>query len=229
MTKEEFEKKIRKPAVGFQVGGFRPGESILDSWFGKVLVGGEGESWPESEGKPMIPVCQINLREMTYRPKNLLDVEFLTLFIDSEELPSDESNGNRWLLRTYPDINKLTQIRIPPSEFLIKPFPMRAGKLENDYPCWEDCPVEIPDELEDDYNNLFPNQGGIKLGGWPTLIQGEIFWAPFNQHSANPEYIFQIDSVEKANWYWGDNGVAYIGRGTKPETKDEWVFSWQCY
>lgn len=40
---------------------------------------------------------------------------------------------------------------------------------------------------------------------------------------------FQIDSSEKANLYWGDNGVAYIGRGTKDELKDEWTFSWQCY
>lgn len=133
------------------------------------------------------------------------------------------------MIRTYQDIDELIEIEIPTLDSPIKPFPLKAYKIDVDYPCWEDCPIEIPDEFEDDYYELFPNQGGIKIGGWPTLIQSEIFWAPYNRHPAEPEYVFQIDSIEKANWYWGDSGVAYIGRGTKPNTKDEWTFDWQCY
>ncbi|MEM6297409.1 MAG: DUF1963 domain-containing protein [Bacteroidota bacterium] len=100
--------------------------------------------------------------------------------------------------------------------------------MEKDFPCWEDCPVTVPEEFDDSYQDLFPNQDGIKVGGWPTLIQSEIYWAPMNQHPAKPEFVFQIDSVEKANWFWGHDGVAYIGRGIAAGFENEWMFEWQC-
>ncbi|MHC4974852.1 MAG: DUF1963 domain-containing protein, partial [Planctomycetota bacterium] len=77
--------------------------------------------------------------------------------------------------------------------------------------------------------DLFENTPGFKLGGWPTLIQSEIFWAPWNRHPAAPEYVFQIDSTAKGNWSWGDGGVGYFGRGTAPGKTDEWALAWQCY
>lgn len=229
MTREEFENKIKKSAIRFQVGGFRPSESTTASWIGKVTVAKDGETWPESNGKPMIPICQLNLAELSKRPDNLKDIELITLFVDSENLPDDQPNGEGWLIRTYSNINELKEIEIPMVDFTIKPFQLKPENLEKDFPCFEDCPEEIPEGFDDNYYDLFPNQEGIKIAGWPTLVQSEIFWAPFNQHPAEPEFVFQIDSVEKANWCWGDNGVAYIGRGTKPDYKNEWTFSWQCY
>jgi len=229
MTKEEFENKIRKSAIKFQVGGFRPEDSLTSSWIGNVTVKLGDESWPESNGQPMIPICQLNLTELPNRPENLKDIELITLFIDSSELPDDKPNGEGWLIRTYSDIQELEEIEKPNADFPIKQFQLKPEILDNDFPCWEDCPIEVPEEFDEDYYDLFPNQEGIKIGGWPTLVQSEIFWAPFNQHPAEPEFVFQIDSIEKANWFWGDNGVAYIGRGKKPESKNEWTFSWQCY
>ena len=81
--------------------------------------------------------------------------------------------------------------------------------------------------MEDDLGDALENVPGLKLGGWPTLIQSEIFWAPWNRHPASPEYVFQIDSDEKAQWAWGDAGVGYFGRGTAPGRRDEWALSWQ--
>jgi hypothetical protein len=60
----------------------------------------------------------------------------------------------------------------------------------------------------------------INLGGWPTLIQSEISWG--KKHPAAPEYVFQINTTQKGNWMWGDNGTAK-GR------RDEWALDWQCY
>lgn len=229
MTKEEFVHKIRKPAIKFQVGGFRPVEDLTASWIGNITVKGVNESWPEFKGQPMIPICQLNLSEFTNKPNNLKDIELLTLFLGANELPKDKPNGQGWLLRTYKDITKLEEIEKPNFDIPVKAFQLKPEPIANDFPCWEDCPIEVPQEFEESYYDLFPNQEGIKIGGWPTLVQSEIFWAPLNQHLAEPEFVLQVDSIEKANLYWGDNGVAYIGRGTKPESKDEWSFSWQSY
>jgi uncharacterized protein YwqG len=104
---------------------------------------------------------------------------------------------------------------------------MRAQVVEVDYPEYEDVPEEIPLEIEETYIDDFENASGFKLGGWPTLIQSEIFWAPFNRHPANPEFVFQIDSTAKGNWSWGDRGVGYFGRGTTEGHRDEWTLAWQ--
>jgi hypothetical protein len=71
MTKEEFENKIKKSAIGFQIGGFRPEDSLTSSWIGNVKV--SGESWPKSNGQSMIPICQLNLKELPNIPENLKD------------------------------------------------------------------------------------------------------------------------------------------------------------
>lgn len=227
MNKEEIENQITKKATVFQVGGFRPEESPLSSWLGRVLVQKPNEEWPQSNGEPMIPVCQINLKELQYVPKNLKDIQFLTVFINPDSMPDDKPNGSGWELRAYNSIEELEEITNP-IDGPIKPFQMKGDVVGNDFPCWEDCPIEIPEEYEEEYYDLFPNKEGIKLGGWPTLVQSEIFWAPFNEHPATPEYVLQIDSVEKANWSWGQAGIVYIGRGTKPDKRDVWTFSWQC-
>lgn len=232
MTKEEILEKIaRKPTV-FLVGGFRPDDDILSSWVGKVMVGKEGEEWPMSDGEPMIPLCQINLTRIPYKPDNLKDIEFITVFIDGEDLPcKDEPNGEKWCLRAYKKIDELIPIKSPQMDcyMRLKPFQLKPELVEADCPSWEDCPVEISEECDDDYHDIFINRDGLKVGGWPSLIQGEIFWAPLNRQPAKPEYVFQIDSLEKAGLFWGDTGCAYFGRGTTPGHEDTWHFTWQCF
>lgn len=221
--------QIRRSAIPFQVGGFRPDHSPTTSWVGKVMLAKEGETWPQSNGIPMMPICQINLTDLPNRPASLQDIAFLTLFFDPEEIPIDTPNGDGWLLRTYSSLEELVPHTPPDTHFPLKPFQMKAEPAKDDYPCHEDREVEIPDEWEDEFMDQYPNLEGIKLGGWPTLIQSEIFWAPGNAHPADPEYVFQVDSVDKAHLFWGDGGVAYFGRGTKPGHENEWTFSWQCF
>lgn len=104
---------------------------------------------------------------------------------------------------------------------------MRPRLIETDYPCREDVAFEIPESLGDAYYDLCANTDGFKLGGWPSLIQSEIFWGA--DQLTRPEYVFQIDSDPKASWAWGDSGVGYFGRGTTEAKRDEWSLEWQCY
>jgi len=226
---DEIERQLRRTAIGWEIGGFRPPEDPLHSWFGRVNWCAPGEVWPESGGKLMHALCQINLTGLPFRPPRLDDLALITVFIGPDELPLDTPNGEGWCLRAYPGLDGLVPLAPRETGSPIKSFPMRARVIERDYPCWEDVAIELPPEIGDAYFDLFENIGGLKLGGWPSLVQSEIFWAPWNRHPAAPEFVFQIDTTEKGNWMWGDNGVGYFGRGTAPGRRDEWTLAWQCY
>ncbi|GAB4016445.1 DUF1963 domain-containing protein [Spirosoma koreense] len=230
MNKKDFRQAIGRRAVRLNVGGFRPTGQPQASWFGKVLLAKAGESWPRSNGKSMLALCQVNLDEFPFKPEPVQDLAFLTVFIDAGAIPSHEDlNHTNWCLRTYQSLDELVPLEQPPVTSPIKPFQMRPERIDADFPLPEDCPVSIPARYEETFYEQFPNVDGIKFGGWPTLIQGDIFWSPSRQHLLQPTFAFQIDSVLKAHWQWGDNGIAYFGRGTTAGSEDEWVFSWQCY
>lgn len=224
-----FGEEIRRRAVVMQVGGDKRGATPMSSWFGRVAVGLPGDVWPESDGQPMQALCQINLTELPLRPPGLEELAFLAIFISSDELPSNTPNGKGWCLRVYKDLGSLVPLEPVETRSSIKLALLRPTVVDADYPCWEDVAEICPEEIENDYLDRFENVSGIKLGGWPTLIQSEIYWAPWNKHPASPRYVFQIDSVAECHWQWGDGGVGYFGRGTTPGLEDEWAFEWQCY
>ena len=230
-SNETFRNKFKRRAIVMEIGGFRPPENPKTSWFGKVAFGLPEEEWPMTgDNRPMVPLAQINITELPFRPARLEDVEFLTIFIDVDGFSDDEPNGSTWCVRAYPSLGALVPLQMPGSlKSEIKALPMRPKIVEADYPCHDDVAGEIPDELADSYEDDFENASGFKLGGWPSLIQSEIYWAPWNKHPAEPEYVFQIDSTEKGRWSWGDGGVGYFGRGTASGHENEWFFSWQCF
>jgi hypothetical protein len=227
MNKSAFVNQIVRRAVRLRVGGFRPTDNPFASWFGKVLVAGAGENWPAVHGKPMCPLCQINLNEFPFKPQLISNLAFITIFIDPDEIPRDEdANGTSWCLRAYSSTDELIPLAQVKTASSIKPFPMLPEVIEQDFPHYDDCPVTIPTRFEEDYSTRFPTADGIKFGGWPLLIQGELDW---NSAAAEPAFVFQIDSIEKAHWQWGDGGIAYFGRAPTAEYQQEWWFSWQCY
>lgn len=229
MLIDEIRERLGRRAIVLELDDSGPPEHPGASWFGRVNLGEPGERWPRSNGRPMLPLCQINLWDMPFRPPRLDDVAFLTVFVDATDLPLDTPNGEGWCLRAYRDAGSLVPLEAPGGSRLV-PFPLRPRVIERDFPKHEDVPVELlPEPVDKRYYDLFETAEGLKLGGWPTLIQAEIFWAPWNQHPADPEYVFQIDSTDKGNWWWGDQGVGYFGRGTAAGTTDEWTLSWQCY
>lgn len=218
---------IRKRAIVLEVGGFRPPDDPMASWFGRVTVAGRDEAWPTMNGAPMHALCQINLAELPFRPPRLADLQMITVFVGPDDLPSDGPNGDNWCLRAYRDLSELLPIEPPATGSTIRAFPMRPRVVEEDFPCRDDVPLDLPDDVDEEYDDLYENVPGIKLGGWPTLLQSEIFWAPWNKHPAAPEFVFQIDSSEKTGWSWGDGGVGYFGRGTVAGHEHEWALAWQ--
>lgn len=221
--------KLVRQACRGVVGGFRPPDDPFTSWFGSVHLGLPGETWPIYNDKLMMPLCQFNLSELPYTPVTLSDIAVLTVFIAPDDIPDGASNGYGWLIRTYSNLGNLVVMEQPKERWPVKSLPIRWELVQKDYPTWDDAAnMDLPEEIADEYEDIFENAGGTKVGGWPSTIQSEIFWAPFNQHPANPEYVFQIGTETKAHWAWGDGGTGYIGRGTG-DARDEWVLAWQCY
>lgn len=229
MALEGFRRKISRPAIRMELGGARPPQDPFFSWFGRVAVGLPDEAWPMMEDKPMHALCQLNLTDLPYRPPQLTDIDLLTVFIGPDRLPIDAPNGEYWCLRAYESLSDLHPITEIDTGSPIKSLPMFPQLLDEDFPCWEDISDEVPDEVGDDYDDLFENERGFKLGGWPTLIQSEIFWAPWDRHPIAPEYVFQIDTTVKGNWAWGDGGIGYFGRGTAAGHESEWALTWQSF
>jgi hypothetical protein len=221
--------QLKRQAIVMDVGGFRPPEDPFASWFGKVNLALPHEEWPECAGEKMHALCQINLTEMPFRPPNCHDLAMITVFIGPSVLPVDQPNGNNWCLRAYSDLSLLRPLKAPPERSPIKAFPLKSRIVEADFPCLDDVSesgLDVGDE--DTYVERCPNVPGLKFGGWPSLIQSTVEWSEEEDDQIKPQYVFQIDSCEKAHWQWGDGGVGYFGRGCAEGFSDYWVMSWQC-
>lgn len=223
---EEWKSKLVRPASRMIIGGFPPPEDPRTSWFGCTTLQDPEEEWPLSKTGPMFPLCQILTSELPFVPDDLQDIALIQIFIAPDFNLYDTNAGQGWCLRTSTSLDPLVPATPPEFKSEIKPLPVRWELLENDLPSFEDLPDDFPDRLHEKWWDSFCGADGSKVGGWPTLVQSEIYWAPWNLHPANPRYVLQIDTEKKANWMWGNCGVGYFGRGTE-DHRDNWTMSWQ--
>ncbi len=232
MTFDAVRARLARPVALGQIGGFRPPEDLLASWLGRVGVVGPGEEWPENAAGPMVGLAQINLAELPLVPAALADLAFLALFVAVDgdgamEPPSGGSGEGSWLLRAYKETLGLRPVEgsLAPD---VQPFPVLWSAGPDELPNWDDATLLLSDEemeeFEDDYEELAGStDDGFKVGGWPSLIQGEIGWSG----PEDPGYLIQIGSDEKARIQWGDGGVVHIGRGRRDPSS--WEAAWQCF
>ncbi|MDB5041189.1 MAG: hypothetical protein JWN27_1915 [Candidatus Eremiobacteraeota bacterium] len=238
MTLASLRNRLAKPASLIEVGGTRQPADPTVSWFGAVHLGAAGEEWPRWQGVPMAPIAQLNVRDAPFVPTALDDVALLTVFAANVPLNGGEANGEGWLVRAYPALDDLVPLAMPPEAHVtlteigcerpLKALPIRYSLLAADFPDWPDVPddVAVSAEIEDEWEAHFVAHDGLKLGGWPALLQDRIFWAPFNEHPSNPEYVFQIAAVPQAGFELFGEGIWYFGRGTG-DARDVWAFEYQ--
>jgi hypothetical protein len=141
-----------RPASAARLGGVRPPQDPLTSWFGRVQVALPGEGWPTTDGAPMLALAQLNLRELPCPPPPALaDVALLTLFLGPWQLPVDQPNGVNWTLRAYPTLDGLVELPEPTparagdpklrkgQDLTLRPFPIR-WQQHLDFPRRDDIP-----------------------------------------------------------------------------------------
>lgn len=225
--KSAFEKK----ATEFISGGFKPTNSISESWIGRVYLYLENEAIPlDNDGKLMLPLFQLCLEGLPFVPEILEESKIITVFI-SKNFPMDLTpNGNNWVLREYKSLDNIIIKDLKNNTSFIKPFPLSNRLIKKDYPVWED--PEIPDDISnkineledsgiiDSYYDIIENNYGHKIGGYATYCQSGIdFGEDF-------EFVFQIASDEKANLNIVDSGNIYLAKNKKTE---EWLFYCDFY
>jgi uncharacterized protein YwqG len=194
----------RKTSV-VQVGGFRPTLDPFATNFGMKPLALVGETWPESSGKPMLFICQLNLASAPVIPDRLTDIKLITFFVETDTASLAEENGDNWCLRAYKSLDGLTPLAAPPE----------APKIKKGFECrWE----EITDA----------KAARTKIGGSGSYIQSEPWW-DYRAHPSAPAYCLQINSEEKVGLAWGDAGTVYLARGTADGCQDQWFLDIQFF
>lgn len=233
----ELEPILREFGRTANIGSHTRRGDVCGSWLGDVRLARPGQEWPVGPHGPLEPVLQINVRDLPFVPPELSDLALITVFLgwndDGFALASDEpfpANGQQWLLRAYQTLDGLEEIECPFRRRCAS-TPIRWSVLEGDMPCYEDGShaYYLCEQAGFKFRDHFETANGLKVGGWPRLIQSEIFWARFNEHPANPEFRFQIDSDDKLKGMWFvHDGVCYFGRGERGH-EHEWAHECQFY
>jgi hypothetical protein len=164
---EELRTRLR-PASVAQVGGFRPPEDPITSWFLKGVSRAD-EGLPTWKGKPMFPLLQIRVDELPVIPDQLKGIALLVLFHNVEQHPFDEPHGEGWLIREYASLEGLQPL--PELDTPYRPFPVQWLSVIDDAPGWEDawdiidlsC-VNDDEQASDSFFEDFNRYRGTKVG-----------------------------------------------------------------
>jgi len=220
-TYKEIDSLLREASIA-QIGGFRPPESRLGSWFGGRGVGLRGEQLPKYRDKDMFCLLQINISELPVVPPELSKTSLLVVFFNREELPFNQAHGDGWEIREYSSLENLEELPESKEPEMIKEFPIKWSKVQDDAPDWENAwdlvdltAVNETDGAEERFYQ-YNRYSGTKIGGYPKCIQ--------HDHDLSG-FVFQIGSEEKPKWMWADNGIAYFNKNKH----GVWVFECQFY
>jgi len=227
----QIKKQIVKQATELKTGGFKPTNSISESWIGKVYLYKENEGIPKDKnGELMIPLFQLCFENIPFVPKVFSDTKALTVFFSSD-LPVDLTlNGENWLIREYKKNDKLLVKELTNPNSFLKAFPLKPEIINEDYPVWDGGGLssELEDKILDlensgeieDYCDIAENQYGHKIGGYPSFCQPGIHFGD------DFEFAFQIASDEKANLNIIDSGTIFLAKNIK---SGEWKYYCDFY
>lgn len=216
MTVEEIKKALKREAIIFHTGGFRPTNEISESWIGKVGWKLKNEEIPMDDNQQeMLPVATIFLPDSPACPSALSGIKLITIFVSNDlfkHLDSDDLSP--WfVIRTYKSLDDLV-----PCCYIskaIKPFPLSAELVENDFPTWDNG--GIPDDIDQEICTL-EEQGDLdyfediyeenyhfhKIGGYPSFCQSGIWYGD------DYPFVLQISSDFKADFNIIDSGNFYF-------------------
>lgn len=176
---------------------------------GGVFYGLPGEQWPSTtDGEPLVPWLQVICKDLINPYGAFYHRQAVTFFIRNEfddfEATSATDTAD-FVVREYALDQTLVPLIRPP-ELQNHPFHQVTWKQQPDYPALSKYTRLFARQVYRDLCDREPfeyeNHFGIKIGGWPTPVQG------------NQDYPgscdLQIDMTE--NYSYGDSGIGYLKR-----------------
>ncbi|WP_295476523.1 DUF1963 domain-containing protein [uncultured Pseudomonas sp.] len=227
----EIKRRLARPATRFSVGGFRPTYAREESWLGRVSLYRPDEDLPVNRaGKTLHPYAQFYLPALPWVSPMLDSVKVLTLFVAWPFPRPEEDMGDNWLIREYRDLDELVEKDLSAPDAFLKPFPLSASLVEEDYPLWDGGGV--PRAVEDAvlalehagtiscYYDLTTHCYEHKIGGYPSFCQSGI--EPLDDY----EFVFQISTDDKIQLNVVDNGSLMFW---KHKTTGDWFLYYDFY
>ena len=235
MTVEDLKNKISKPVTKFSTGGFRPKNTIEESWIGKVFAYNEDEDIPlDKNGDQMFPLAQFYLPNLPYVHPSLKHTKLITVFVSAEWPECFEEMGELWLIREYESLVSIKIKNLETPNAVIKPFPLQAELDNYDFPLWDGGGLSLEDTDEilkledegiiDDYFDITDHIYDHKIGGYPSFCQSGIGDA--EGFGEGFQFVFQIVSDYKANFNVVDGGSLMFAKNS--ETK-QWSLYYDFY
>ena len=231
MTPDEIRSRVARSAVKLTAGGFRPTGEMTESWLCRTFLFGQDELMPlNAAGEPLLPLAQICLKSLPFVPACLDGIELVTAFIGSKLPDEFEPMGETWLVREYSNMADVVQKDLPQPESFLKPFPLSAQQIDNDWPEWDgggldeemtDAILALEDSGEiGDYFDLAKHEYGHKVGGYPSFCQSGV------DAGDGFEFAFQVSSDEKINLNVVDSGSLQFYRNPQ---SGEWKIYYDFY
>ncbi|QCE41789.1 DUF1963 domain-containing protein [Psychroserpens sp. NJDZ02] len=223
MTVEDLKNKIVKPVTKFSAGGFRPKNTIEESWIGRVFAYNEDEEIPKDKnGDLMFPLAQFYLPNLPYVHPRISNTKLITVFISADLPDCFEPMGENWVIREYENLDTIKIKKLENPNSFLKAFPLQAELDENDFPLWDGGGLSMEDEAEvlrfenegiiEDYFDITEHIYDHKIGGYPSFCQSGI--GNSDGFGEGFEFVFQISSDEKANFNVIDNGSLMFAKNS---------------
>ena len=182
--------------------------SVLSGQGGHPLCH-SGETWPEHEGSPLLTILTVDTRELPFIPNFLKGTEYISLFILQDEW-SHTTEDSSLVVRWYSELPESTLEGGPETE----PRLALTFREVVDYPHPDVIDILLADqpELEQEYDQrrdelaeAYPCHTGLKLGGYPYLVQDTAFL-----QEEDPDYEIQLDAT--SFYSFADGGIGYVDR-----------------
>lgn len=231
MEIQEIKQRLARPAVKLIAGGFRPAGTDEESWLGNVFLFRPDEELPTNQaGQPLLPYAQFYLPALPINSPLLAGVRVLTVFISNPFPEHLEPMGNNWVIREYGPDDVLVRKSLSVAGTFLKPFPLTAQAVPEDFPLWDGGGV--PEDLEQailtleragkiqSYYDLVTHTYEHKIGGYPSFCQSGV------DPGEGFEFVFQISSDSKINLNVVDSGSLMFWKHNKT---GEWALYYDFY
>ena len=212
--------RIERKATIFTTGGFRPENTLTESWIGRVFAYHEDEEIPTDEkGHLMLPLLQVYLPTLPFVPDQLKDTKLITVFISAELPDYLEESGKDWVIREYKSTEEVVIKDLRNPDSFLEPFPLKPEAVTGDCPLWDGGGLDWDTESEivaleragviESYFDFTKHHYETKLGGYPSFCQpGVDFGEGF-------EFVFQVSTDSKANLNVVDNGSLMFSKNSE--------------